>query len=63
VIVKKADRYVVMDTETKEVFSEHPFDDNRKSIEAAEKAARESNQVWKSTKVDQDESSSEETNA
>lgn len=50
-IVKKADRYVVIDTETKEVFSEHPFDDNRKSIEAAEKAARESNAQWKASKV------------
>lgn len=57
-ILLQKNKYVVIDTETKEVISEHPFDDSRKSIESAQQAARDSNQVWKSAKVNQDESTS-----
>ena len=49
-IVKQANKYVVMDTETKEVISEHPFEDIKKSMAEADKAARESNARWKETK-------------
>lgn len=49
-ILNKSDRYVVIDTETKEIISEHPFDDTKKSKAEAEQAARESNSRWKETK-------------
>ena len=49
-IVKKSDRYVVTDTQTKEVISEHVFEDNKKSIAEALEAARESNARWKESK-------------
>jgi hypothetical protein len=49
-IVKQANKYVVMDTETKEIISEHPFQDNKKSMAEAEEAARKSNARWKETK-------------
>lgn len=50
-ILLKTDKYVVIDTQTKELISEHPFEDNKKSKAEAEQAARESNAQWKQTKV------------
>ena len=49
-IVKQKNKYVVIDTETKAVISEHAFEDTKKSMAEAERLARESNAVWKESK-------------
>lgn len=48
-ILKKSDRYIVIDNITKEVISEHLFEDKR-SMPEAEEAARKSNDEWKKGK-------------
>lgn len=50
-ILLQKDKYVVIDTDTKEVISEHPFTNNKKSMTEAEQAARQSNAQWKASKV------------
>jgi len=49
-IVKEKNKYVVIDTDTNEVISEHVFDGTKKSMAEAERLARESNSVWKEPK-------------
>jgi glycerol-3-phosphate cytidylyltransferase-like family protein len=49
-IVKKSYKYVVMDTYTKEVVSEHSFESDHKSIREAYAQAVASNDDWKNSK-------------
>jgi hypothetical protein len=46
-VILKADKWVVMDTKTREVISEHPFTSDYEKKKAKESAIA-SNQAWKS---------------
>jgi len=46
-ILKLSNKFVVKDTKTKAVISEHEFDDTKKSVKEADAAARASNEIWK----------------
>lgn len=50
-IVKKSDRFIVMDTVTKRVISEHEFTDSPASVKKAKSDAVASNDIWKSASV------------
>lgn len=50
-IILKDKKYIVMDTDTKEIISEHLFDESRGSDKLAKEAAYESNARWKEGKI------------
>lgn len=50
-IVKRSDKFIVIDTATKQVISEHEFEDNTKSMKEAMASAKSSNDIWKASKT------------
>jgi hypothetical protein len=46
-IVVKDNKYIVIDTRSKEVINEFPFDDSRGSQQSAKDAAYAENSAWK----------------